>query len=259
MSDSSAPASTHPSWERDGICLMENAISGGDLDRLQRWVSELEAEPGTTDGLLQYDEKTADGSMRRCRTENFVPFHEGLRTLLTAGDIPRIASELLGEQAVLYKEKLNYKAPQGAGFRPHQDAVAYPNVQQTLACMVAVDDASVTNGCLEIVRGAHHEQLPTDETGCIDPAIAATMSWEPLPVSAGSLLWFHCWVPHRSGANTTTATRRAIYLTYNRISDGDLRADYYSGKLAELRTQPERLSLIGHFAGQSSPSTEIRS
>lgn len=242
-------------WREEGVLLMEGAIQGDALARLQRWVDDLEGQAGTPDGLLQYDEVVPDGSVRRCRTENFVPFHEGLRGLLTSGMIPRTASELLGEQAVLYKEKINYKGSGGAGFAPHQDAPAYPNVEKTLACMIAVDDATVENGCLEIVRRSHQAQLPTDDRGCIEPAVANRLEWEPLPVRAGSLLWFHCYVPHRSGGNTSATTRRAIYLTYNAASDGDLREDYYATKISELAEHPDRLSLIGHFVGSATPAS----
>lgn len=241
----------HPglSWEKDGIVLIEDALTGDALARLQQWVTELEQLPGTTTGLLQYDEKTPSGDSRRCRTENFVPYHEGLRNLITTGQIPRLAGELLGEEARLYKEKVNYKAPDGAGFLPHQDAPAYPFVQQTVACMIAVDEATIENGCLEIVRGSHQRQLTTDENGCVATEVAERLTWEPLPVRAGAIVFFHCYLPHRSGPNTTAHKRRAIYLTYNGASDGDLRADYYAAKMPELAANPDRFSLIGHFNG----------
>lgn len=240
-------------WERDGLLVMEKAITGDALARLQEWVRDIAAAPGTTDGLLQYDESTPDGRTVRCRTENFVPFHQGLRELVTTGLIHRTASELLGEEALLYKEKINYKAPGGGGFAPHQDALAYPNVRNTLACMIAVDDATIENGCLEVARGRHQSELPTDAVGCIDHEVADGLDWEAAPVPAGSLMWFHCYVPHRSGANVSASTRRAIYLTFNGVSDGELREEYYTSKIAELADRPDRLSLIGHFTGSATP------
>lgn len=242
-------------WETEGIVVMEDAISGDALARLQEWVSEISQQPGTAEGLLQYDESTPDGQTIRCRTENFVPFHEGLRDLVTTGLIPQIASDLLGEEALLYKEKINYKAAGGAGFAPHQDAPAYPNVRQTVACMIAVDDATIENGCLQVARSRHQEELPTDDGGCIDPAVAETLRWEHVPVKAGTLMWFHCYVPHRSGPNVSTGTRRAIYLTYNAASDGNLREAYYAEKIPALAANPDRLSLISHFTGSASPVT----
>jgi 2-aminoethylphosphonate dioxygenase len=239
-------------WRDDGILLLQDAVAGDELRALRGWVADLERMPGSLAGLLQYDEQTPGGP-RRCRTENFVPFHPGLRTLVTTGLIPRVAGELLGEPARLYKEKVNYKAPGGAGFAPHQDAPAYPFVRTTLACMVAVDDATPANGCLEVVRRCHGRPLPTDGSGCIAPEVAARLEWEPLPATAGSLLFFGCHVPHRSGPNTTDETRRAIYLTFNAASDGDLRAAYYAAKIPQLAEHPDRISLIGHFAGSARP------
>ena len=65
---------------------------GADLTELQQWVSDLEAMEGTSDGLLQYDETTPDGGSRRCRTENFVPFHRGLGDLITGGVSTRVSN-----------------------------------------------------------------------------------------------------------------------------------------------------------------------
>jgi len=53
-----------------------------------------------------------------------------------------IAGALLGEPAVLYKEKINYKLAGGAGYAPHQDAPAYPFIDVHVSCMVAVDDST---------------------------------------------------------------------------------------------------------------------
>ena len=131
---------------------------------------------------------------------------------------------LLGEPAVLYKEKVNYKAPGGAGYSAHQDAPAYPLIDTHVSAMIAVDAADETNGCLEVVSGVHRERLPMDERGCLTAATIAGFTWEPLPVPAGATLWFHSLTPHRSGPNPSSRPRRALYPTYNAASEGDLRA-----------------------------------
>lgn len=241
-------------WTRTGALLIDGFLTGDRLRELQGWVDEVEARPSTPGGLQQYDERTWDGRSVRCRTENILPTHDELRTLLTSGLVREIADTLLGEPAVVYKEKINYKNPGGAGFAPHQDAPAYPFVRATITCMIAVDDSTIDNGCLQIVEGMHDAPLPTDEAGCIPADLAATYTWTQMPARAGSLLWFGWYVPHRSGPNTSLHRRRAIYLTYNAASDGDHRENYYQEKQNKLDADSGRLSLIGHFNGKSYPT-----
>ena len=187
-----------------------------------------------------------------------MPFHAGLAAPADRrARCVELAGALLGEPAVLYKEKINYKAPGGAGYAPHQDAPAYRFVEVHVSCMVAVDDATVANGCLEVVSGAHGELLPTDASGCLRADVVAAMDWRPVEVRAGQVLWFHSRTPHRSGPNTSPLPRRALYPTYNAAAEGDLRAAYYERKAAELAAAAPGgrvpVSLIGDFEGRPVP------
>ena len=230
--------------------------SHDDVDAVVAWVEEVAAWPDGAGEWLHHRELTDTGP-QLCRTENFVPFHEGLRKLLTTGVMLATASTLLGEPSVLYKEKINYKLPGGAGYAPHQDAPAYRFVATHVSCMVAVDDALVGNGCLEVVSGRHHDLLPMDDAGCIHPDVVAEMAWTPVEVKAGETLWFHSRTPHRSGPNLGPTPRRALYPTYNALVEGDLRAAYYEQKRSELAVAAAEgegdrvaVSLIGDFQGR---------
>lgn len=241
-------------FSREGVLVVPGFLSADGLHRVRAWTHDVERWPGEPGaGWLQHDEQIG-GRIRRARTENFSPFHGDLRALLTTAEIPAMAGRLLGEPAVLYKEKINYKHPGGAGFAAHQDAPAYPHINVSVSCSLAVDDSTVENGCLEFVRGMHHELLPTDEDGCIRPDIAESLEWQACPVAAGSLVWFHSHTPHRSGPNASDASRRALYLTYNAASAGDLHETYYRDKRVALAAADatggsQRISLIGHFRG----------
>ena len=231
-----------------------DALSPIEQVDLGAWVDEVAARPhGDGGGVLQHFEGTAEGPLL-CRSENFVPRHAALRRLLCAGSMLEVAAALLGEPAVLYKEKINYKLPGGAGYSAHQDAPAYPMIDAHVSAMVAVDDADEGNGSLEVVSGCFDEVLPTDDRGCIDPAIAAGLEWRPVPLRAGQTLWFHSRTPHRSGANRSDRPRRALYPTYNAAREGDLRAAYYETKRAAFAAAPTgdraRVSLIGDFEGR---------
>ncbi len=233
--------------------LLTESLDGAGLSALREWVDDVASWPDQG-GWLHHRELTDDGP-KLCRSENLIPFHDGLRSLLTTGVMRDTASDLLGEPAVLYKEKINYKLAGGAGYSPHQDAPAYPFVDQHVSCMVAIDDATVANGCLEVASGMHATVLPMDEAGCVRPDVAAALPWTAVELRAGQTLWFHSRTPHRSGPNTSSRSRRALYPTYNAASEGDLRDDYYRQKCAELRRGPRpkervQVSLIGDFQGR---------
>jgi hypothetical protein len=219
---------------------------------LATWSDEVAALPEST-GVLQHREQTDTGP-QLCRSEHFVDVHAGLRDLLTSGSMLDVAGALLGEPAVLYKEKINHKLPGGAGYSAHQDAPAYPMIATHVSAMVAIDDADDGNGGLEVVSGCFDRVLPLDRRGCVDRSVEATLRWEPVPVPAGATLWFHSRTPHRSGPNHSDRPRRALYPTYNAAREGDRRAEYYATKAAAFATagpdERARVSLIGDFEGR---------
>jgi hypothetical protein len=232
--------------------VLTRELTPDEVVTVQAWVDEVASWPLGGGDWLHHQELTDHGP-QLCRSENFIPFHTGLRSLLTER-MAATASLLLREPAVLYKEKINYKLRGGAGFSPHQDAPAYPFIDRHVSCMVAVDEATIDNGCLEVVDAAHHQLLPTDERGCIPAEQVVAMRWHHVELRAGQTLWFHSRTPHRSAANHSQRDRRALYPTYNAASAGDLRADYYRAKLAALAGRDGGgrvvLSLIGDFEGR---------
>lgn len=222
------------------------------LALLSSWADEVAALPESS-GVLQHREQTDTGP-QLCRSERFVELHAGLRALLTGGPMLDAAGALLGEPAVLYKEKINHKLPGGAGYSAHQDAPAYPMIASHVSAMVAIDDADADNGGLEVVSGRFDSVLPMDDRGCVDRSVQATLQWEPVSVPAGATLWFHSRTPHRSGPNRSARPRRALYPTYNAAREGDRRAEYYATKAAAFATSTPgdraRVSLIGDFEGR---------
>ena len=152
------------------------------------------------------------------------------------------------------KEKLNFKPPGGAGFAPHLDApslrVAAVGAARTfMTLMVAIDPMTAKNGCLRVVRGSWSEQKhcevirPEDgsdpdsdgRAGAIPAAVADALDFEDVICASGDVVAFNGWVPHRSGVNASPFERRAVFLTYNPLSQGNMHEAYYD-KMAELRS-----------------------
>ena len=247
-------ADQRAAWSADGFLCLRGALGPDRVDELSAWLGEVEGWAAAGGPGLHHHELVGDAAVL-ARSERLVEDHEGFRRFLTEGLLVAWAGALLGEAAVLYKEKVNYKLPGGAGYAPHQDAPAYPFIDAHVSCMVAVDDATVENGCLEVVEDLHHEILPMDDGGCVHPDVVATLTWRAVEVPAGSTLWFHSRTPHRSGPNLSPHPRRALYPTYNARSEGDLREDYYREKLAAFARRSAEgghtgVSLIGDFQGR---------
>ena len=66
------------------------------------------------------------------------------------------------------------------------------------------------------------------------------MAFRAYPAAPGDAIFFDSFVPHRSGPNRTGAPRRALYITWNRQSDGDQRARYYADKRESFPPDIER-------------------
>jgi 2-aminoethylphosphonate dioxygenase len=227
--------------QRDGYLLVRGLVNAAGVARLLRWTTELESEPEVTGRHWIYREDSLTKPPRKIvqRIENFCPFHEGFDGIVRHGALLEWASALMGGQVVLFKDKINFKMPGGAGFKLHQDQQAGWSTYAPLfmTAMISLDAASVESGCLEIAAGRHREGLigeqwqPLDETG-IDLKVVAT--------APGDAIFFDSYVPHASKANFSDSPRRILYITYNLAADGDHRARYYADKYASFPPDIDR-------------------
>ena len=96
-------------WQRDGYLCLPGLLTHAEADNAKRWVDEISSWPEDSNRWMHHREETSGGEIRLSRTENFVPYHDGMLNLLTRGKLLDAISQLMGEPAVLYKEKINYK------------------------------------------------------------------------------------------------------------------------------------------------------
>lgn len=239
-------------WKENGWIHIEAAIDTRSLALARSEVDRLARTPAMEKGLTHYYEETHSGK-KLCRTERFIEHSEQLEELITTGVIPEIASALFSHEAVLFKEKINYKMPGGAGFSAHQDATAYDFVNHHITCLVALDNMTKENGCLIFAqRPGEKALLKTNNAGCIDQKTANALDWFAVEARAGDIVYFDSYTPHKSGSNATNAPRTALYLTYNALQDADMRATYYDNRDRIIASNQEsRISTIGHFKGQN--------
>jgi ectoine hydroxylase-related dioxygenase (phytanoyl-CoA dioxygenase family) len=231
-------------WERNGYLWLEGFLSAEAIADVARWTEEISAWTDTPGCWMRYYERGAGGAKVLARVENFLPFHDGLDRLFRAGRLAALLEALLGEPAVVFKDKINLKAAGGAGFAPHQDAPAYVDFGVTFhaTIMLPVDPFTRDNGCLEIAREASRtETLAQNPDGTLRPDVVARFTYEPLLARPGDVIVFDSYVPHLSGANRSAQPRRSYYVTYNRRADGDRRAAYYARKRELFPQECERM------------------
>ena len=226
-------------FRRDGFVLARGLFGPEEIRRLSDGIGELAAaRPRKGEWLVHYEESLLEkGKMLLARAENFTDFHEGLRSFVCDPRIRERSSELLGEPAVLFKEKINFKMPGGAGFKPHQDiqpAGWDEYADYFLSVLVAVDPSTPENGCMELVAGRHKEGWLGKRGQFLTSGEIADMEFEKCPMRPGDALFFDCFVPHRSGPNFADRPRRNLYLTFNRLSSGDQRKRYFSAWRKDL-------------------------
>ena len=146
------------------------------------------------------------------------------------------------EPAVLFKDKINFKLPGSDGFKAHQDVQAgwddYARCH--ISMLVSIDAANAANGYLEVAASWHDKGSIGTEWTPLSAAETAAMTFESCPSQPGDAILFDSFAPHRSAPNRTGAPRRALYITYNRASEGYHRVRYFADKRASFPPDIER-------------------
>jgi hypothetical protein len=135
-------------FNKNGYTLVRGAFNNGDMSHILAWTEELQALPEVSGRHWVFHEKSRLDPARDLinRIEYFSPFHAGFAELSRI--LARPVTQLLGEEAVLFKEKINFKMPGGDGFKPHQDSQAgWRNYADFfITVMVCIDEATIENG-----------------------------------------------------------------------------------------------------------------
>ena len=123
---------------------------------------------------------------------------------------------LNGHYALRLADELDGALKDGTVTDWHQDSVAWPMFapQNHVSCWVALDDATVDNGCMTVIPGSHKwGPIASDYK---DRFLSLPHLAEPVPVElkAGHCMFHHGLNFHRTEANTTPNRRRGLALHY---------------------------------------------
>lgn len=218
-------------YENNGYLVIENLVSRSALEELRGRVSEICEEVAErreaavagkrVNSMVEPGAATAAKPSLRKLTELAVtdPFFRGV-----AGDarILDIISALSGggRGVALYSDQVFLKPAFCGSAKPlHQDNSYFKVAPHHagLTCWLALDDATVENGCMHYIPGSHkrgmipHKSIPQTPHLTPEGEQGAEVA---VPIPAGAAIFHHLLVLHSSKANSSAHSRRAWALHY---------------------------------------------
>jgi len=231
-------------FERDGFIVVRGAFAGREVAAYSSAIDALAARPPEIGRQMVYFEESCTIPAGRVlsRIEKFVEYDATPSSVVFDARSVEPASSLLGDRAVLFKDKINFKMPGGGGFTPHQDI--QPGWDRYapyfVSVLVAIDENTIENGCLELAAGHQRRGLIGRRWEPLEGEELAGVEFVAYPMKPGDIAFFDCFTPHQSQPNLTARPRRNLYLTFNRAADGDFREQYFADKRKSFPPDYER-------------------
>jgi phytanoyl-CoA hydroxylase len=166
------------------------------------------------------DRNTADGKPAVRKVTGFASLSPVLdRCLIRHPALLDVLHEVMGPRIELYRDALMFKPAHIGQEKPwHQDAVYWPfRPMRLVSAMVAIDESTQENGCLQVVPGSHHDVVAHDKVDWelqVDPARCDADSVY-VPLRRGDCLVFHSLILHASETNRSTVDRRVSITSYS--------------------------------------------
>ncbi|MCC4242079.1 phytanoyl-CoA dioxygenase family protein [Thalassospira povalilytica] len=206
--------------EEIGYIVLPDAITDEDLLEGRRWIESVTERSSVVPEALEpvYE---VDGSVRKIRRLAFYD-PDFWRPWIRRSGLSQLTSEILGGQCSLILHA-SFKKPAlvGSPVVPHQDQALwdtpYPGA---ITAWIALEDATIENGCLEMYPGSHknglipHNIKKTENWHqAIDTAVEG-LSPKPIPMKAGDIILWHRYMAHSSGANLSDRDRMAMVMVF---------------------------------------------
>jgi ectoine hydroxylase-related dioxygenase (phytanoyl-CoA dioxygenase family) len=222
----------HPdlsSYHELGYAVLEAALSGADLDRIRaEAVAICRGERGDFRGLRPAEPGASDDQVIRDYFCIHLPHKISpvARDALRAPAVVTALNRVIGPNVKAMQSMLFIKAEGKPGQAWHQDEYFIPTRDRSLtAAWIALDDATVENGCLWVLPGSHRRGVIYPDREQDDPRFDCSDEAYDFPYSddqavavqvpAGSVVLFNGYLLHRSLPNTGRhGFRRALVNHY---------------------------------------------
>ena len=235
-------------FHAQGFLVVENAFSAQEVqDGLDGLYRLLSGEVAEFDGI-HYERASAGMAVEELSPQqkqdyvrkfmHFVDYDHRLYDLAHHPQLLTLVQRLIGDSPVLFQDMALLKPPRMGREKPwHQDH-AYFRIDleaKVVGCWIALDEATVENGCMVIAPGSHlqgpvvHFQRRDWQICDTDVDNSGALA---VPLNPGGLLIFQSLLHHGTPPNRTAQRRRALQF-------------HYRQQRAPLTSQEERLALFG--------------
>lgn len=146
-----------------------------------------------------------------------------IQNFIKSSNIIRLTQSLALKQPKIVQSMLHFKPPQSSSSVDwHQDATYISTTpHSTLGLWIALEDATIDNGCLRVIPMPPNPKLCSKMTrsnfGKLSFEVLHEQEWPienaiNLPVRAGSLIVLNGLLPHSSGPNFSQQSRLSLTL-----------------------------------------------
>lgn len=220
-------------YRRDGFVIVDDLL---DADELTQWrevvehaVTERRGRSFAAPTVIERDTDRMSEEDRRyygnvfTQQVNLWQTDEDMRALMFDARLGKLMADLAGVEGIrIWHDQALIKQPYGNPTAFHLDVPYWSfSSADALSVWVALDDATIENGCLHYVPGSHQAQK--FDNVAIGREIGALFDvypeWKdvapvPCPVPAGSACVHNGLTFHGAGANMTPGRRRAMTCAY---------------------------------------------
>lgn len=201
-----------------GYLVAPSLFSNEEIDELRHEASRIfRGQRGSVEGLVPVSDKESDEEVLKKYVAIHFPHKISpvVKKYLSHTGILDILARTVSPNLKCMQSMLFIKAPGKAGQSWHQDEYYIPTRDTSLVgAWIAIDDATIENGCLWIIPGSHkpayiRKRIPNSspeyaDVDTVDVSGFPEESFVPVEVSRGTVVFFNGYTLHSSLRNKTS-------------------------------------------------------
>ncbi|MCY3990068.1 MAG: phytanoyl-CoA dioxygenase family protein [Caldilineaceae bacterium] len=228
IAGTASPERVKEFYTENGYYILPDALTPAEVEELRAETTAIcKGERGDVDGFEpNVPGEDEDDVLRRYLCIHFPhKISEVMLGYLGHRHIAEVLTQVIGPNVKCMQSMLFIKATGKPGQAWHQDEFFIPTRDQTLTgAWIALDDATIENGCLWVIPGSHKRGIIWPQHDHDDPrfdcageAYGFPYSDEdsiPVEVKAGALVFFNGYLLHRSFPNRAQSGYRRVLVNH---------------------------------------------